>query len=79
MGTGFGFTDLGAWCIPPKDRAPGLGRAPLPTRGPAHRPPHQRGVRSEVAPGLHLEEENEDALDHIRPKGLGFCGIPQWH
>lgn len=73
------FTDLSAWFIPPKDPAPGLERAPLHRRGPAHRPPHPRGDRSAVAPGPHLEGEREGVLDRVRPKGLGFCGIPQWH
>lgn len=62
----------------PKDPVPGLERAPLPGRGPAHPPPRLRGDRSAVAPGPHLERESGGVLDHIRPKGLGFCGIPQW-
>lgn len=69
------LTDLGAWFIPPKDPAPGLERAPLRGRGPAHTPPHLRGDRSAVAPGLHLEGERGGGLDHVRPKGLGFCGM----
>lgn len=73
------ITDLSAWFIPPKDPAPGLERALLPGRGPAHPPLHLRGDRSAVAPGPHLEGERGGVLDHVRPKGLGFCGIPQWH
>lgn len=73
------LTDLTAWFIPHKDPAPGLERAPLPGRGPAPPPPHLRGDRSAVAPGHHLEGENGGVLDRVRPKGLGFCGIPQWH
>lgn len=54
---------------PTPDPAPGLERAPLPRRGPAHPPPHLRGDRSAAAPGPHLEGENGGALDHVRPKG----------
>lgn len=75
----FDLTDLSAWFIPPKDPAPGLERAPLPRRGPAPRPPHPRGDRSAAAPGPHLEGGSAGVLDHVRPKGLGFCGIPRWH
>lgn len=69
--------DLSAWFIPSKDPAPGLGRAPLPRRGPAPPPPPLRGDRSGAAPGPRLEAESEGALDPIRPKGLGFCGLPR--
>ena len=79
MGLCLDLTDPSAWFIPPKDPVPSLERAPLPGRGPAPPPPHLRGDRSAVAPGPHLERENGGALDHVRPKGLGFCGIPQWH
>lgn len=78
-GEAFSWTLLTLVLIPPKDPAPGLKRAPLPRRGPAHLPPHLRGHRSAVAPGPHLEGGNGGVLDHVRPKGLGFCGIPQWH
>lgn len=64
---------------PPKDPAPGLGRAPLPRRGPAPPPPPPRGDRSGAAPGPRLEAEREGGLDPVRPKGLGFCGIPRCH
>lgn len=72
-------TDLSAWFIPPKDPAPGLERAPLPRRGPVRRPPPPRGDWSTAAPGPHLEGGSAGVLDHVRPKGLGFCGIPRWH
>lgn len=77
--TTINFTDSSAWFIPPKDPAPGLARAPLHGRGPDRLPPHPRGDRSAAAPGPHLAGEKGGALDPIRPKGLGFCGIPQWH
>lgn len=63
----------------PKDPAPGPERAPRPGRGPPPHPPHPSRARSAVAPGPHLEGESGGALDPVRPKGLGFCGIPQWH